>query len=283
MSLRAIFFKLAEPEWYAETYSVRSEQHFALLLFWIHAEVMRRSVGMAYRQALLRSRRLQFRDDKEEILEMLRKEKMHDSQMMALIGPEDESEDGITLGARARVRMQNTKRTFTASRGITKVKGEFKVTVSLPDGTQKVVGVYLTNVEAALEHDREIRLQWPSEQSERMVNMTLENTQRVCLEAATTPSLMKKWPNDDKRENNDADILSRLRLMDPKSRKVRPLHLSSKEAESRMSLSGSSSSSSGGNNNSMVMDLDGLDGGSARRSSGAKRKYNKNPDCNRWN
>ena len=70
--------QLSEAEWYAETYSVRSEPHFALLLFWVHTEVMRRAVSMAYRQALLRARRLQFKAYQSDIVNLLKATKMED-------------------------------------------------------------------------------------------------------------------------------------------------------------------------------------------------------------
>jgi hypothetical protein len=278
--------QLGEAEWYAETYSIRSEQHFALLLFWVHAEVMRRSAGCAYRQALLRSRRLQFKKDQNAILAALRVAKMDDSQMKALITPEDDSEDGIVLGARARVRMQNTIRTFTASRGITKIKGKgggYKVVVTMPPqngekiGVQKVMGTYATNVEAALVHDVEIRRLWPEEKAERMVNMNPENTKRVSLLSETTPLLMKKWPDDEKAYKADCDIFKKLGMVESPSRHVKPLHIQIQHSSVNLPISKPTEKKK-----KTMASIDAEVAKMKERKSGVPRPYRKNADCDRW-
>ena len=222
------------PEWFAETYSVRSESHFSLLLFWIHAEVMRRSSSMSFRQTLLRSRRLQYKRDRLTIQHIYMKEKMTDTQMLALILPEDDRGDGTIhqmSGARGSVKMFNTKRIFTASRGIDKIKpskrtvGGYRVSVNLPNnGGIQELGFYETNIQAALVHDQEIRKLYSSEESEKMVNMNVENTQRVVLNHLTTPSLMEVWPTDEVNAHNDLQMLNQLSILDPVTHHVKPLH-----------------------------------------------------------
>jgi hypothetical protein len=187
--------------------------------------------------------------------------------MKALITPEDDSNDGIVLGNRAKVYMRNTIRTFTASRGITELKnGMYQVKVTMPPqlgeltaGTEKILGTYATNLEAALEHDLEIRRLWPAEQAERMVNMNLENTQRVSLLAETTPLLVNNWPEDELVKNWDQKTCQKLNIMPNKLRSVQVLHRS-------VSASSSSSSSSR----------------SSKSESSTTRPYNKSADCPRW-
>ena len=153
--------------------------------------------------------------------------------MLGLITPEDDSDDGIVLGGRGVVTMRNTKRIFTSSRGITQVKEGYKVVVTLPpvegqeeaSKTQTVLGIYATNVEAALAHDLEIRRLWPEEISEKMVNLDPVNTQRLSLLSATTPSLIDLWPEDEKLQLKDVSILKKhLKMGGHPARCVLPLH-----------------------------------------------------------
>ena len=155
---------------FAETYNIRDVQHFALLVFWLHTEVLRRAVAMGARVSKRRNRRLQFVRDKSDISSVLSKTKHQDPLLLNLFRNEhDEDEDPNTEFAnskanpRARIKMLNGRRTFVATRGILKNKSGYDVTVPLPEGGTLNVGTFTNNVTAALAHDAAVREHWDAD------------------------------------------------------------------------------------------------------------------------
>jgi hypothetical protein len=222
---------LGTAEWFAETYNIRGVQHFALLVFWLHTEVVRRAVAMGSRVSKRRKRRLQFVREQTEISAVLAEKKHHDPLLLNLFTDEfDEEEESRTdLGKgktnpRARIKTLNGRRTFIATRGILKNKSGYTVSVPLPEGGTAFGGTFTNNVTAALAYDAAVRQRWHATQAEDKVNLSKANTDLLSLGSATTHLLVSEWYNRDQAvERSDNAVIQRLSIREPVWRN--PVHL----------------------------------------------------------